>query len=79
MKKIVPKLHLIVEFKDGKVRDELLPEAEALERFQYFVQIAVTLGFKTVRSIRVGSANHIRFEYRDIRSIVNQKGFFDYE
>lgn len=72
-------LHVIVEFKDGKIQDEFLLENLAIERFKYFVSLALEFGFSLVRSIRLVRAGHVLFEYRDIRSIVKQTNLLNYD
>lgn len=72
-------LKVVTEFKDGKEVSELLPIEVAHERFVFLVRCAMEIGFERVRSIRLVSGKHVSYEWRDIRSIVEQSKLLDYE
>lgn len=76
-----PHLHLYIDYKDGSSEDLFLPVHKVLELFRFYVDCFMQFPdeLHSVRSIRVGSPKHIRFEFRDIRNIVDQSKFFDYE
>lgn len=76
-----PHLHLYIEYKNGSCKDHFLPASKALELFSFYVDCFMQFPdeLHSVRSVRVGSPNHIRFEFRDVRNIVNQNNMFDYD
>ena len=79
MNKKTEKLKVVTEFKNGNEVVELLPIDDAKERFVFLVRCAMEIGFERVRSIRLVSGKHVSFEWRDIRSIVEQSKLLDYE
>ena len=79
MPKIESKLHVVTLDKSGEVlSDEFLPEKDAFERFSFLIQCHLMIGFETARVFRLVGGNHILHEFRDIRSIVNQRCIDDY-
>lgn len=79
MPKVQSKLHVVTLDKSGEVlSDEFLPEKDAFERFSFLIQCHLTIGFESARVFRLVGGNHILYEFRDIRSIVNQHSIDNY-
>lgn len=76
-KKICPKYHIYLLDADGNcLKDELLPCDIADEKFMFYIQALYELHSNTVFSVCIGSANHIKFEFRDVRRVVNSRELF---
>ncbi len=81
-------LHLVVEFKNGDVNDLVLSPADCFSRLKFIIDSCFldvdldtcSLGLHSLRSVRVeGAAHHVLYEFRDIKSIVNQSNLVNYE
>ena len=74
MPKIVSKYHLQSFDLSGRLlSDELLPERDALTKFVDCVSLGVSLHFERSKDIRIVCGNHVLYQFRDVRSVVDQK------
>lgn len=78
-RKSVSLTKVTVEFKNGEELEEYYSDDLANERFAYLVNLALSVGFSRVRSIRTSKGNHVMFEWRDIRNIERQTNLLNYE
>lgn len=72
----VQNVYILEVYEDDKLVSSIkYPCAKAEDTFLYYVQIAVKLRFHNIDRFRLIAGNHIIFEFRDLRKIVNQKSF----
>lgn len=75
MPKISKKYRLEVYENDVLVSSTLMEANKAMDKMVFWIECAIKMRFNNINRFRLISGNHILFEFRDVRKIINQNEF----